>query len=103
MILVEHQDKVAIVKLQRSVTNPLDRRLVDQLGRTLQEVAGDPAVRGVVLGSASDKFFSIGFDIPQLFELARPEFATYYQAFSQVCLDLFTLPKPTVAALTSET
>jgi enoyl-CoA hydratase/carnithine racemase len=100
MILVEHQDRVAIVKLQRGVTNPLDRRLVDQLGGTLQEVAGDPAVRGVVLGSASDKFFSIGFDIPQLLELTRPEFATYYRAFNRVCLDLFTLPKPTVAAIT---
>jgi enoyl-CoA hydratase/carnithine racemase len=100
MILVEHQDNVAIVKLQRGVTNPLDRGLVDQLGRTLQRVGGDPAVRSVVLGSASDKFFSIGFDIPQLFELARPEFATYYQAFNRVCLDLFTLSKPTVAAIT---
>ncbi len=91
---------MAIVKLQRGVTNPLDRQLVSQLSTTIHEVGGDPAVRGVVLGSASDKFFSIGFDIPQLFELARSDFTAYYQAFNRVCLDLFAMPKPTVAAIT---
>lgn len=100
MILVEHQDNVAIVRLGRGVTNPLDRGLVSRLSTTIHTVGGDPAVRGLVLGSASDKFFSIGFDIPQLFGLARSEFTDYYQAFNRVCLDLFAMPKPTVAAIT---
>jgi enoyl-CoA hydratase/carnithine racemase len=100
MILVDYQDNVAIIKLQRGVTNPIDMQLVSQLSRTVHGVGGDPAVRGVVLGSASDKFFSIGFDIPQLFELSRPDFVAYYQAFNRVCLDLFTMSKPTVAAIT---
>jgi enoyl-CoA hydratase/carnithine racemase len=100
MILVEHRDSVAIIKLQRRVTNPLDRQLVGQLSTMIHRVGGDPAVRGVVLGSANDKFFSIGFDIPQLFELSRPQFTAYYQAFNRVCLDLSAMPKPTVAAIT---
>lgn len=100
MILVEHQDNMAVIKLQRGVTNPLDMQLVDELGRTLNRAGSDPAVRAVALGSANDKFFSIGFDIPKLFELARSDFTAYYQAYNRVCLDLFTLPKPTVAAIT---
>jgi enoyl-CoA hydratase/carnithine racemase len=100
MILVEHRGSVAIIKLQRGVTNPLDRQLVGHLSTMIHRVGGDPAVRGVVLGSANDKFFSIGFDIPQLFELSRPQFTAYYQAFNRVCLDLSAMPKPTVAAIT---
>jgi enoyl-CoA hydratase/carnithine racemase len=53
-----------------------------------------------VLGSSNDKFFSIGFDIPELFDLARKDFRVFYQAFNGVCMDLYTLPKPTIAAIT---
>jgi enoyl-CoA hydratase/carnithine racemase len=57
-------------------------------------------VQGLVLASSNDKFFSIGFDIPQLFELSREDFRVFYQALNRVCLDLYTLPRPTVAAIT---
>jgi enoyl-CoA hydratase/carnithine racemase len=57
-------------------------------------------VRSLVLGSSNDKFFSIGFDIPQLFDLHREDFRFFYRAFNRMCLDLYTLPKPTVAAIT---
>jgi enoyl-CoA hydratase/carnithine racemase len=100
MVSVEYRDRVAIVRLDRPVTNGLNLQLVDQLAQTLQRVKRDADVHGLVLGSSNDKFFSIGFDIPQLFDLTQEDFRVFYQAFNRACLNLYTLPKPTVAAIT---
>ncbi len=99
MISVEHRERVAIVKLNRGVTNAINLQLVGELVEALQEAKQDPDVSSLVL-TGSEKFFSIGFDIPHLYGLAREDFRVYYRAFNRLCLDLYTLPKPTVAAIT---
>jgi enoyl-CoA hydratase/carnithine racemase len=100
MITTTQHNGIAIVKLDRGVTNALNLELCNELGETLHKIQDDPDTHGVVLGSANDKFFSIGFDIPSLFPLPRADFETFYRTFNQVCLMLYTLPKPTVAAIT---
>ena len=97
---IEYQDTVAVVKLKRGVTNAINLHLVNHLSTSLLRVKDDSTVRGVVLGSANEKFFSIGFDIPELLELSRSDFKNFYKAFNQLCIDLFTHPKPTIAAIT---
>lgn len=99
-IRTEDRENVTVVTLNRGTTNAIDRQLVDELTDTLRRLKNDTQVRGVVLGSANEKFFSIGFDIPQLFELNRDEFGSFYRAFNRLCIDLYTLPKPTVVAMT---
>lgn len=99
LISVEYEQDVAILKLRRSVTNPLDLELVIALEDALQQARRDDGVHALVLGSESEKFFSIGFDIPHLFDLEQEQFADFYQAFNRLCLNLYTLPKPSVAAL----
>jgi enoyl-CoA hydratase/carnithine racemase len=100
MICVEYRDQVAIVKLGRPVTNAINLQLVHELAETLEGVKHNGDVHSLVLASSNDKFFSIGFDIPQLFDLTREDFRSFYQAFNRMCLDLYTLPKPTVVAIT---
>ncbi|MFQ6088662.1 MAG: enoyl-CoA hydratase/isomerase family protein [Candidatus Methanofastidiosia archaeon] len=100
MICIEYHGKVAMVKLNRSVTNALNLQLVNELAETIERLKHDPDVRSLVLGSSNEKFFSIGFDIPRLFELIRKDFRFFYQTFNRVCMDLYTLPKPTIAAIT---
>jgi enoyl-CoA hydratase/carnithine racemase len=102
-INVEQHGQVAVLKLNRGITNAINLQLVNELTRILQSVKQDSQVGGLVLGSANDKFFSIGFDIPQLFDLTREDFATFFRAFNRACLDVYTLPKPTIAALTGHT
>jgi enoyl-CoA hydratase/carnithine racemase len=89
-----------MVRLNRGVTNALDLEVVTELGKTLRGLGADPGVASLVLGTVSEKFFSIGFDIPGLYELERAEFERFYQTFNQTCMDLYTLPKPSVAAIT---
>lgn len=96
-IRVERVPDVLILRLSRGVTNALDLDLVTRITQVLEDVKRDPTIRHLVLAGANDKFFSIGFDIPQLIELPRGELGTFYGLFNQMCIGLYTLPKPTAA------
>ena len=100
MVELNYMDHVAVVKLNRGVTNALNLALFQGLADKLRRAASDPEVSAVVLTSASEKFFSIGFDIPGLFQLPREEFAAIYRDFNLTWMELYTLPKPTVAVIT---
>jgi len=98
-VQVQHVDEIAVITLAKGVTNAIDDALVAQLSAALRDAADDPHVRALVLTSSNRKFFSIGFNIPSLYELQSDEFAHFYDAFNRVCMQLYTLPKPTVAAI----
>jgi enoyl-CoA hydratase/carnithine racemase len=100
MITIDYQDKVMIVNLNRGVINALNLELVNRLSEVLGKARNDPDVHGLVLGSSNEKFFCIGFDIPGLYALDREDFTCFYRAFNNMCLELYTLPKPTTAAIT---
>ncbi len=100
MISVDRLGQVALVRLDRGVTNAINLDGVNELAAVIQEVKDEPDVWGLVLGSTNDKFFSIGFDIPHLFDLTKEDFDRFYRAFNRLCLELYTLPKPTVASIT---
>jgi len=100
LINIEFHDKAIVLKLNRDITNAINLQLVAELAENLERVRDNMDVRSLVLGSSNDKFFSIGFDIPQLFELTKEDFRFFYQSFNRVCIDLYTLPKPTIAATT---
>jgi enoyl-CoA hydratase/carnithine racemase len=100
VLSVDYRDEVAVVRLKRGVTNAINLELVEELAGALGKIEQDSEVRGIVLTGSNDKFFSIGLDLPELFPLARREFEAFYRAFNRVCLQLYTHPMPTVAALT---
>lgn len=100
LISIEQRGQVILARLTRGVTNALSLECVNELAQMLQWVKSDAGVRGLVLASANEKFFSIGFDIPQLYDLGRDDFLRFFLVFNRVCLDLYTLPKPTFAAMT---
>jgi enoyl-CoA hydratase/carnithine racemase len=91
---------VLIAEFQRGVTNPIDLELVDELTEILQSASTRPDIHALVLTSANDKFFSIGLDIPRLYDLSQADFSHFYHEFNRVCIELFSLPIPTVAAIT---
>jgi 3,2-trans-enoyl-CoA isomerase len=97
---LEQQDGVALVRLNRGVINAINQNVIDKLSEALQMFKDDPVVSGLVLTSNNDKFFSIGFDLPELYPLPQQEFGVFYRAFNHLCLDLYTFPKPTIAAIT---
>ena len=100
LVRTERKDKIAILKLNKGVINALDLQLLDELGDGLCRARDDLDVRGIVITGSNDKFFSMGFDIPQLLGLTRNNLEVFYRTFNRVCMDLYTLSKPTVCAIT---
>lgn len=99
-IHTEYHDKVALVKLTRGTTNALNLELINELSEALHRIDQDPEVHGLVVTSSNEKFFCIGYDLKELHNLSQEDFTVFYKAFNQFCIDLYTLPKPTVAAIT---
>jgi enoyl-CoA hydratase/carnithine racemase len=100
MITTSRHNGAEIIKLNRGITNALNLELVNELTGVIRRIKDDPESRGLVLTSTNDKFFSIGFDLPHIYGLSAVDFEIFYRSFNQACLELYTLPKPTVAAIT---
>jgi len=98
-IPVELHDKVAVLKMNKGVTNAVDPGLLTALAEELERLRTDTEVTGVVLTSANNKFFSIGLDIPILYHLPEHEFWEFFHAFNSFYMGLYTYPKPVVAAI----
>lgn len=98
-LILDFENGIAIVKLNRGITNAINPDLVASLTSTLKDLRHDSGVRGLVLSSSNEKFFSIGFDIPYLFDLPPDSFRSFYQSFGRLCIDLMTIPKPVISAV----
>jgi enoyl-CoA hydratase/carnithine racemase len=83
-VWVHKEGSTAIVKLAKSITNAIGWQLLADLGAAVREVREDDEVRAILLTSESDKFFSIGLDIPELIDLDKGEFAKFLASFEQV-------------------
>jgi len=100
LIKAEYHDNVTVLRLNREITNAINLTLVNALAGKLKETRKNPNVLGCVIASSNEKFFSIGFDIPELIKLSKEDFREFYHSFNQLCIDLYTFPKPMIAAIT---
>jgi enoyl-CoA hydratase/carnithine racemase len=96
---VEINEKIAIVKLDRGVTNPISLGFIKEISEHLESYRKSPEINGIVITSNNEKFFSIGFDLPELYNQTIQEVEEFYKAFNRLCLDIYTYPKPTIAAI----
>jgi enoyl-CoA hydratase/carnithine racemase len=96
---IELNDSVGILKLNNGITNPLDLGFLNEILDNLDNLKNDPNVASLVLTSGNNKFFSIGFNLPVLIDQSRDEVTTFFSTFNRLCMDLFTFPKPTLAAI----
>jgi 3,2-trans-enoyl-CoA isomerase len=92
------QEDLAEVKLERGKVNAIDGRVVEELSACFRQLADDPRVRGTIL-TGTGSFFSFGFDIPHFLEYSKEAFTEYLGRFTALYRELFSHPKPVVAAL----
>jgi len=97
-VQVSIEKQIAEVRLERGKVNALDEEMVDELAACFRRLAGDAEVRSIVL-TGTGKFFSFGFDIPRFLGHSREAFLAYLRRFAALYRDLFSHPKPVVAAL----
>ena len=99
MLKVTSREKVAIIEFNNKVTNAITSTMVSDLRKKLYEIATEDEINALILTSGNTKFFSIGLNIPELYEYTKKEFTQFYRNFNELCLELYGFPKPTVAAI----
>lgn len=100
-LIVERTDGVGIITINRpKALNALSRATVAELARAVEELAGDDAVRAIVLTGAGEKAFVAGADISEFNTLQSAEEAAAYARAGQAVLNrIERLPKPVIAAI----
>jgi enoyl-CoA hydratase/carnithine racemase len=105
VLLCEQVGTIAVLTLNRPTQrNSLSEELIARLHRALDEVAGDKAVRAVVI-AANGPAFSAGHDLKELSarrgdaDHGRAYFAKLMNACSAMMQALVNLPQPVVAAV----
>ena len=101
-ILIEKKDSIAMMTLARGKVNALNEPMVEELRTRLEILEGDEEVRAIVL-TGRGKFFSFGFDIPELLDYSKGDFTRFLEKFTSLYTYLFLYPKPIVAALNGHT
>ncbi len=91
------QDKIALLRLDNGTTNAISSALVADLSSALSQVRCN--AKGMVL-LGNEKFFSIGLNLPELIHFDRTEMIDFFTLFDQITYELYTLPMPTVSAMT---
>lgn len=99
LVEIDIEAGIAVIHLNQGITNPIGPEMVDKLAGIFNLIRKDSGINGMVLTSANNKFFSIGFDIPVLINFSKEKFLSFFRSFNQMCLDLYTLPVPTAAAI----
>lgn len=94
--------RVAEITLDRPKVNAINRRVVQELAQCFDEIRGDDTAKAVIL-TGEGSFFSFGFDVPELYDYEKKDFAEFMFNFSNVLRNIFLFPKPVVAALNGHT
>ena len=95
-IKVDMCDGIAVLELDNGVTNPVSPGLAAGLAKALKDAV--KSAKGVVL-SGNEKFFSMGFNLPELIQLDRKGMRDFIFSFNAVIHELYALPVPTAAAI----
>jgi 3,2-trans-enoyl-CoA isomerase len=99
-IKIKYDGSIAILKLTRDVTNAINVQVINELSGCITSIKKDDTIGGIVLTSSNNKFFSIGYDVKELYTLSKQEFTKFYQIFNKVLLDIYTMEKPVIAGIT---
>jgi enoyl-CoA hydratase/carnithine racemase len=92
-------DGIATVTIDHPPVNVMDLAMIGDLGRLVEALAGDDAVRVVVIGSADPEFFIAHADVALIQQLPvpPPPAPTELVPFHALLERWRTLPKPTIA------
>jgi len=98
--IYEKEDGVATITINRpEALNALNREVILELMRELEDAENDPNVRVVVVTGAGEKAFSAGADVKALAELNPLEARELSQLGHELCRRIEGLGKPVIAAI----
>ena len=95
-LIVEREDNVGIITLNRPPANPINLAVLDELDAVLIEWEKDKAVRAVIITGAGERGFSAGFDVKTA---GTPEGEKAMSRGQEVFSHIEKYPKPVIAAV----
>ncbi len=100
LVLRRDEGAVALLTLNRpKALNALNQPLLQRLGERLRELAGDDAVRAVVLTGAGEKAFVAGADIAEMADYDAATAQHFALAGQHILNHIASLGKPVIAAV----
>jgi len=99
-IMYEKEEGVGIIKINRPKSlNALNRQLIEEMSRVLDDIRADDEVRAVII-TGSEKFFGAGADIKEIKDLDAPVDAYAFVSRAQAMYNrIEDLDKPVIAAV----
>jgi enoyl-CoA hydratase/carnithine racemase len=97
-VRIDTEGGVATIRIDRPPANALARPVSLELSEAAATVAGDEAVRAVVIWGG-ERIFAAGADIRKMVGYGPDEIASDVGALEQACRDLEAIPKVTIAAI----
>ncbi len=99
-VKVAVEDRVAVVTIDHRPVNALNQQTLNELEQAVDALAGEAAVKAVILTGGGSLAFVAGADIKEVGQLGSVEAASAMAALGQrVFLKLQRLPKPVIAAI----
>jgi enoyl-CoA hydratase len=98
-LIVEKEEGIAIVKLNRPPVNSLNVKAYSELYDAFCDLEKDDSVRAIVLTGAGEKAFAAGLDVKEVAGKTIPDYFAFGR-ISRGCVDkVASIEKPTIAAL----
>lgn len=101
-VTVATSNGIATVTMNRGKVHAVHSDAVNDLTECFHQLENDSQVRGIIL-TGQHKFFSFGFDVPELLTYSRKELKDFLIRFTRLKHNLFLYPKPVIAALNGHT
>ncbi|MDH3892879.1 MAG: enoyl-CoA hydratase/isomerase family protein [candidate division Zixibacteria bacterium] len=96
--IVSIEGNIATLTLAHGKVNSINEKLVDDFNKSLDQLESDANVDALIL-TGREKFFSFGFDVPELLSLSREDLTRFLTKHTALLLRLFMFDKPIVAAI----
>ena len=98
-LLVEKEDNVAVVKLNRPPVNSLNVKAYQDIYDVFCDLEKDEAIKAIIITGNGDKAFAAGLDVKEVAGKSIPEYFAFAR-ISRMCLDKVAgIEKPTIAAV----
>ena len=98
-IIVEKEEGIAIVKLNRPPVNSLNVKAYSEVYDAFCDLEKDESVKAIVLTGAGEKAFAAGLDVKEVAGKSIPDYFAFGR-ISRGCVDkVASIEKPTIAAL----
>lgn len=91
-------EKIATLTLAHGKVNSINEALVDDFNEALDQLESDAHVDAVIL-TGREKFFSFGFDVPELLALSRADLTRFLTKHTALLARMFMFDKPIIAAI----